>query len=81
MIPLVVNTPEAMVKLRVIPTRDYSEQTLKAWHGVGVLACSQMFEFSTASSLGVSFLISEGSLLNNIFTFLGQKRRMVCVNE
>ncbi len=37
MIPLVVNTPESMVKIRVVTVRDDSERTLKALHRVGVL--------------------------------------------
>ncbi|MFC1977713.1 V-type ATP synthase subunit I [Chloroflexota bacterium] len=37
MIPLVINTPESMVKLRVITVRDNSEETLKVLHRVGVL--------------------------------------------
>ena len=37
MIPLVVNTPENMVKIRVVTVKDDSERTLKVLHGVGVL--------------------------------------------
>ena len=37
MIPVVVNTPEAMVKIRVVTMRNDSERTLKALHRVGVL--------------------------------------------
>ncbi len=37
MIPLIINTPESMVKVRVVTTKDYSEQTLKALHRLGVL--------------------------------------------
>ena len=35
--PVVVSTPEAMVKARVITMKDYLEPTLKALHRVGVL--------------------------------------------
>jgi len=37
MIPLVLNAPECMLKIRVITMRDYSERALKALHGLGVL--------------------------------------------
>jgi V/A-type H+-transporting ATPase subunit I len=37
MIPLVVNTPDPMVKVRVMTPKDYSTQTLKTLHSAGVL--------------------------------------------
>ena len=44
MIPLVLNTSEAMLKIRVITMRDYSEKALKTLHGVGVLHVEQSKE-------------------------------------
>jgi len=44
MIPLVLNAPESMLKIRVITMRDYSESALKALHGVGVLHVEQSEE-------------------------------------
>ena len=37
MIPLIVNTPDPMVKVRVMTPKDYSTQTLKTLHSAGVL--------------------------------------------
>ena len=35
--PIIINSPESMVKVRVVTLKDYSEQTLKTLHKVGVL--------------------------------------------
>ena len=37
MIPLILNNPESMVKVRVMTVKDYSEKTLKTLHRIGVL--------------------------------------------
>lgn len=37
MIPLIVNTPDPMVKVRVMTPKDYSTETLKTLHSAGVL--------------------------------------------
>jgi V/A-type H+-transporting ATPase subunit I len=37
MLPLIVNTPDPMVKVRVITTKDHSTETLKTLHSAGVL--------------------------------------------
>jgi len=37
MIPVILNTAEPMVKVRVITTKDYSEKALKTLHRLGVL--------------------------------------------
>jgi V/A-type H+-transporting ATPase subunit I len=37
MIPLIVNTPDPMVKVRVMTPKDYSTKTLKTLHSAGVL--------------------------------------------
>jgi V/A-type H+-transporting ATPase subunit I len=37
MIPLIVNTPDPMAKVRVVTTKDYSTKTLKTLHTSGVL--------------------------------------------
>ncbi|MFC2070651.1 V-type ATP synthase subunit I [Chloroflexota bacterium] len=44
MIPLLVNTPEPMVKLRVVTVKDNSEQTLKVLHRFGVLHIEESSE-------------------------------------
>jgi vacuolar-type H+-ATPase subunit I/STV1 len=37
MIPLIVNTPDPMVRVRVVTPKDYSTKTLKTLHSAGVL--------------------------------------------
>ena len=37
MVPLIVNTPEPMVKVRVVTTKDHSTKALKVLHTAGVL--------------------------------------------
>jgi len=37
MIPLILNTPEAMLKIRVVTARDSSAETLKRLQEIGVL--------------------------------------------
>jgi len=37
MIPLIVNTPDPMAKVRVVTTKDYTTKTLKTLHTTGVL--------------------------------------------
>ncbi len=37
MIPLILNNPESMVKVRVMTMKDYSEKTLKTLHRIGML--------------------------------------------
>jgi len=37
MVPLIVNTPDPMVKVRVMTPKDYSTKTLKTLHSAGVL--------------------------------------------
>jgi len=44
MIPLVVNTPDPMVKVRVVTAKDYSTKTLKTLHRAGVLHVEQSEE-------------------------------------
>jgi V/A-type H+-transporting ATPase subunit I len=47
MIPLVVNTPDPMVKVRVITPKDYSTKTLKTLHSAGVLHVEESQELKT----------------------------------
>jgi V/A-type H+-transporting ATPase subunit I len=37
MIPLIINTPDPMVKVRIMTLKDYSTKTLKTLHSAGVL--------------------------------------------
>jgi len=44
LIPLIVNTPDPMVRVRVMTPKDYSTKTLKALHTAGVLHVEQSEE-------------------------------------
>ena len=44
MIPLFINTPEAMLKLRVVTARDSSAETLKRLQEIGVLHIEEPHE-------------------------------------
>ncbi len=44
MIPLVLNSPEPMLKVRVVTAKDYSNRALKTLHRVGVLHVEQSTE-------------------------------------
>jgi len=44
MIPLIVNTPDPMAKVRVVTTKDYSTKTLKTLHTAGVLHAEESEE-------------------------------------
>ena len=45
MIPVLVNTPEPMLKLRVVTVKDSSEQTLKVLQKVGVVVmCNSLIQ-------------------------------------
>ena len=44
MLPLIVNTPDPMVKVRVMIAKDYSDKALKTLQGVGVLQVEEAEE-------------------------------------
>jgi len=72
MIPLVVNTPEAMVKIRAVTMRDYSEKTLKALHRVGVLHVEQSEELKPVDRAAIEHERGEVSqLLSSVDNVLG----------
>ena len=53
MIPVVVNSPDSMSKLRVITVRDDSERTLKVLHKVGVLHVEESHELEPVDKAAV----------------------------
>ncbi|MBC8511613.1 MAG: hypothetical protein H8D32_01350 [Dehalococcoidia bacterium] len=72
MIPVVLNTPEAMLKIRVITMRDYSEKALKALHGVGVLHVEQSKELKPVDGAAIERERGEvGKLLTYVDSVLG----------
>jgi len=72
MIPLVLNTPEAMLKISVITMRDYSEKALKALHGAGVLHVEQAEELKPVDRAAIEHERGNvGKLLDWVDNVLG----------
>lgn len=73
MLPLFVNSPEDMSKVRVLTMRDYSEKTLKALHKAGVLHVEQSEELTPADKALIDNERGEVSkLLTCINSVLGE---------
>ncbi len=67
MIPVLVNTPEPMMKLRVVTVKDNSEQTLKVLQGVGVLHVAESEELEP---LDRAALDNERREVNELLSFI-----------
>jgi V/A-type H+-transporting ATPase subunit I len=72
MIPLVVNTPDPMIKVRVMTPKDYSTQTLKTLHSAGVLHVEESEELKPVDKEAIERERREiGELLTSINDVLG----------
>ncbi|HEY86974.1 MAG TPA: hypothetical protein G4O06_02940, partial [Dehalococcoidia bacterium] len=80
MIPLILNTPESMAKVRVITMRDDSEKTLKALHRVGVLHVETSEELKPVDRVAIEHERSEVSELltyvNNVLDYMPGKEKV-----
>ena len=80
MIPLILNTPESMAKVRVITMRDDSEKTLKALHRVGVLHVEASEELKPVDRAAIEHERSEVSELstyvNNVLDYIPEKEKV-----
>ena len=80
MMPLVVNTPESMVKMRVVTVRDDSERTLKALHRVGVLHIEESKELEPVDRAVIEKEQREVSELltfvDRLLSYVPQKERI-----
>jgi len=66
-LPLVVNTPDPMAKVRVITPKDYSAKTLKALHSAGVLHVEESEELKPVDKEAIERERREiGELLTSI---------------
>lgn len=71
MIPVVVNTPETMVKVKVLTMKEDSENTLKALHKAGVLHIDTSEELSPVDRAAIEDQRREVThLLDNVNTIL-----------
>ena len=68
MIPLILNSPEPMVKVRVITLKDYSEPTFKTLHKLGVLHVEESKELQPVDKAAVERQQKETS---ELLTFVG----------
>jgi len=53
MIPLVINTPEAMLKIRVVTAKDSSAETLERLQEIGVLHIEEPRELDPADRIAI----------------------------
>jgi len=67
MIPLFVNNPESMVKVRVMAVKDDSEKTLKTLHKIGVLHVEESKELKPVDRAAIT---SERNEVNELLTFV-----------
>ncbi len=68
MTPLILNSPESMVKVRVITLKDYSEPTFKTLHKLGVLHIEESKELTPIDKAAVESQQKEAS---ELLTFVG----------
>ena len=68
MIPVVLSSPESMVRVRVITLKDYSEQTLKTLHKVGVLHVEQGKELKPVDKAAIE---SQQREVGELLAFVG----------
>ncbi len=67
MIPIIVNTPDPMAKVRVVTTKDYSTKTLKTLHTAGVLHVEESEELKPVDKEAIEQERKEiGELLTSI---------------
>ena len=67
MIPLIVNNPEPMVKVRVMTVKDYSEKTTKTLHRIGVLQIEEGKELKPADKTAIEL---EHREVSELLTFV-----------
>ncbi|MCL0038834.1 hypothetical protein M1N46_01105, partial [Dehalococcoidia bacterium] len=79
-LPLLLNTPEPMVMVRVVTTRDRSDATLKTLHEEGVLHVEQSKELKPverAAVEGARNRVSESlKYINEILSYIPEKEKV-----
>ncbi len=80
MIPLILNNPEPMVKVRVMTVKDYSEKTLKTLHGIGVLHIEEGKELKPVDKTAIELERREVSELlsfvDNVLSYIPQDEQV-----
>ncbi len=76
MIPLILNNPEPMVKVRVMTVKDYSEKALKTLHRIGVLHVEESKELKPVDKAAIELEHREVSELltfaNSVLSYIPQ---------
>ena len=67
MMPLLLNNPEPMVKVRVMTVKDYAEKTLKTLHRIGVLHIEEGKELKPIDKAAIEL---EHREVNELLTFV-----------
>jgi len=80
MTPLILNSPEPMVKVRVITLKDYSEPTFKTLHKLGVLHIEESKELKPIDKAAVESQQKEASelltLVGNMLSHITEKQQV-----
>lgn len=80
MIPLILNNPESMVKVRVMTMKDYSEKTLKTLHRIGMLHIEEGKELKPIDKAAIELEHREvGELLtfvDNVISYVPPQERV-----
>ena len=81
MTPLILNSPESMVKVRVITLKDYSESTFKTLHKLGVLHIEESRELKPVDKAAVESQHKEASELltfvGNMLSYITEKQQVL----
>jgi len=80
MIPLILNNPESMLKVRVMTMKDYSEKTLKTLHRIGVLHIEEGKELKPVDKAAIELEHREVSELltfvDDVLSYIPQEERV-----
>jgi len=78
--PLILNSPESMVKVRVITLKDYSEPTFKTLHKLGVLHIEESKELPPIDKAAVERQQKEASqlltIVGNMLGYISEKQQV-----
>jgi len=78
--PLILNSPESMVKVRVITLKDYSEPTFKTLHKLGVLHIEESKELPPIDKAAVERQQKEAgqllTIVGNMLGYISQKQQV-----
>jgi len=81
MIPGILSSPQPMVKVRVITLKDYSEQTLKTLHKVGVLHVEQGEELKPIDKAAIEDQRKQvgelSSFINDVLGYVTEKQQVM----